>query len=118
MAARHHPRRSVVPEDVREAAKAQLRREVRALAAKPIEGCAILRRPEDQLRLRLALRGRPGSAYEGGTFVIELRMSEDYPAWPPEVQVCTPTFHYNVDERGGICRWPLIQDPIPPRAPS
>lgn len=40
--------------------------------------------------------------YEGGKFVIDIKVSTDYPYKPPKIKFITPIYHCNVDEKGTI----------------
>lgn len=48
------------------------------------------------------LQGPKGSPYEGGTFLLEIKIPDDYPNRPPKVEFKTPIFHPNV-QNGKIC---------------
>ncbi|MHA1719858.1 MAG: ubiquitin-conjugating enzyme E2 [Promethearchaeota archaeon] len=47
--------------------------------------------------LRLTITGRPGTPYNGGHFMFEIRMNENYPFEPPYVYCFTPIWHPNID---------------------
>ena len=41
--------------------------------------------------------------WEGGTFMLSLSFTSEYPTKPPEVRFVTPIFHPNVYNDGRIC---------------
>ena len=47
--------------------------------------------------LRLLIRGREGTPYEGGTFMFEIKMPENYPFHPPYAYCHTLLWHPNID---------------------
>lgn len=61
-------------------------------------------------------RSPDDTCWEGGTFALELRFTEDYPNKPPAVKFTSPLFHPNVYATGAICldilqnQWSPIYD--------
>jgi len=109
------PRRPQVTEAGLEAARLRILGEIRGLDEDPLDGCEVLRKStpageEDIFNWRVIIPGREGTPYEGGTIIVDIRMTPDYPAYPPQVQVVTPIFHYNVEERGTFYQWSIIED--------
>ena len=51
--------------------------------------------PGNLFHWRADVQGPPGSPYEGGTFVVDLRFPPDYPFKPPRVSFVTPLYHPN-----------------------
>lgn len=52
---------------------------------------------------KVAIKGPPGTPYEGGVFHLELFLPEEYPMVPPKVRFLTRIYHPNVDKIGRIC---------------
>jgi len=48
-------------------------------------------------RLKLVVKGLENTPYEGGKFVFELKVSQNYPYFPPFVHCHTPIWHPNID---------------------
>lgn len=48
------------------------------------------------LRWHAALRGPPGTPYEGGRFELKIVCTSSYPLAPPQVRFVTNVFHPNV----------------------
>lgn len=59
---------------------------------------------EDNLRyFKLTLQGPEDTPYEGGNFMLELFLPEEYPMKPPKVRFMTKIYHPNIDKLGRIC---------------
>eukprot|EP00041_Stephanoeca_diplocostata_P020125 m.443234 g.443234 ORF g.443234 m.443234 type:complete len:147 (-) comp21483_c0_seq2:2961-3401(-) len=52
---------------------------------------------------QIRLNGPSDSAFEGGSFQLELFLPADYPMIPPKVRFLTKIYHPNVDVVGRIC---------------
>jgi ubiquitin-protein ligase len=61
----------------------------------------IVNKQQDNL-WHIYLAGPEGSPYNGGTFVIELKL-DNFPFKPPVVTVLTKIYHPNIDEKGLVC---------------
>ncbi len=51
---------------------------------------------EDITRLRGSFQGPPGTAYEGGTYDINIEIPNEYPFRPPVMKFATKIWHPNV----------------------
>jgi ubiquitin-protein ligase len=49
------------------------------------------------------IEGPPGTPYEGGKFILEIHIDENYPFKPPGLRFRTPILHPNIDSQGYIC---------------
>ncbi|GAV01272.1 hypothetical protein RvY_12009-1 [Ramazzottius varieornatus] len=50
------------------------------------------------------IKGPPSSPYEGGTYVLDIKIPPEYPFKPPEVKFATKVWHPNVSSvTGAIC---------------
>ncbi|KAF2011320.1 ubiquitin-conjugating enzyme E2 4 [Aaosphaeria arxii CBS 175.79] len=53
---------------------------------------------------RAVMTGVPGTAYEGGQWLLDIQIPSTYPNAPPTIKFLTPICHPNVDFRTGeIC---------------
>ncbi|KAH7113857.1 ubiquitin-conjugating enzyme/RWD-like protein [Dendryphion nanum] len=53
---------------------------------------------------RAVMKGVPGTAYEGGAWLLDIQIPSSYPNTPPTIKFVTPICHPNVDFRTGeIC---------------
>ncbi|KAF2736082.1 ubiquitin-conjugating enzyme E2 [Polyplosphaeria fusca] len=53
---------------------------------------------------RAVMKGVPGTAYEGGCWLLDVQIPSTYPQKPPTVKFVTPICHPNVDfKTGEIC---------------
>ncbi|OAL46454.1 ubiquitin-conjugating enzyme [Pyrenochaeta sp. DS3sAY3a] len=59
---------------------------------------------EDIMNWRAVMTGVPGTAYEGGRWLLDIHIPSQYPLSPPSVRFVTPICHPNVDfKTGEIC---------------
>lgn len=91
-------------------------KETQKLAKDPVEGISAQPYADNMRYFDVTIEGPPDSPYAGGTFKLELYLSEDYPMSAPKVRFLTKCFHPNIDRLGRICldilkdRWsPALQ---------
>lgn len=82
--------------------QAKLLREKANLEKNPIEGIQV-KWSEDNLNILSTIQGPIGSFYEGGTFQLEIQISNSYPVEPPRVTMNTKIIHPNIDTDGAVC---------------
>lgn len=86
-------------------------RELRKLAAAPLDGIRYVGDFEQLAEVRAELRGPAGTPYEGGRFVVRLSLGAHFPAQPPRGAFLTKIFHPNVAPGSGeICVNTLKRD--------
>eukprot|EP00961_Rhodomonas_salina_P243940 3296110-Rhodomonas_salina.1 len=66
-------------------------------------GCHLFPDTDNMHLMRALIEGPAGTPFEGGTFVLNVTVSHEYPFKPPHVKFETPIFHCNVTEGGAIC---------------
>jgi ubiquitin-conjugating enzyme E2 D/E len=67
------------------------------------EGVHVFPAPENLKFWRVLIEGPPGSPFEGGTFVLNVVVPDDYPFQPPRITFETPIYHCNMNDSGKIC---------------
>lgn len=60
--------------------------------ASPVNG-------DDLTHLRGTFQGPPGTPYEGGTFIVDIKLPQDYPFRPPIMKFETRVWHPNVSSQ-------------------
>ncbi|KAI9700330.1 MAG: Ubiquitin-conjugating enzyme E2 1 [Candelina mexicana] len=59
---------------------------------------------EDLTHLKGSFKGPPGTPYEGGTYVVDVKIPSEYPFRPPIMRFDTKVWHPNVSSQtGAIC---------------
>ncbi|KAL9633695.1 MAG: hypothetical protein Q9164_004549 [Protoblastenia rupestris] len=59
---------------------------------------------EDLTHLKGSFKGPPGTSYEGGSYIVDVRIPNDYPFRPPIMKFDTKIWHPNVSSQtGAIC---------------
>ncbi|KAL6713124.1 Ubiquitin-conjugating enzyme E2 1 [Lecanora helva] len=59
---------------------------------------------EDLTHLKGSFKGPPGTPYEGGNYIIDVKIPNDYPFKPPVMKFDTKVWHPNVSSQtGAIC---------------
>lgn len=49
--------------------------------------------------LKASILGPPGTPYEGGTFMVDIKMPNDYPFRPPVMKFDTKVWHPNISSQ-------------------
>ena len=55
------------------------------------------------LHLTGSLKGPDGTPYDGGTFLVDIVIPQQYPFEPPKMKFTTPVWHPNIHEDGKVC---------------
>lgn len=76
--------------------KRRVRAELKEFSSEPMPGLSVAAKPDDDFIFQCRLEGPVGSPYEGGTFLLELRFPDEYPAAPPALTFKTPIEHCNI----------------------
>lgn len=74
------------------AAKAVLKK----FAAEPLAGVSIAASPEDEYAFQVRVTGPVGSPYEGGIFLVSIKLPLEYPNVAPVLSFVTPIEHCNI----------------------
>ena len=95
-------------------ANKRLCKELDDLEAEKPAACTVALFAESNLfRWRATVDGPPGTPYEGGRFVLDIRFPLDYPFKPPRVSFATKVYHPNIDHTGACCLDVLDSDWCP-----
>lgn len=63
-----------------------------------------LQNTDDSMKYWTArMKGPEGTPYEGGEFLLNIEIPDNYPFGPPKVSFDTKIYHLNIDASGGIC---------------
>lgn len=68
----------------------------------------------DLTHLKGRFKGPPGTPYEGGTYVVDIRIPNEYPFRPPIMKFDTKLWHPNVSSQT-VCGSPLYRKQFPSR---
>ncbi|XP_030245597.1 ubiquitin-conjugating enzyme E2 E1 [Drosophila navojoa] len=81
----------------------RIKRELNEIMQNPPPNCSAEMYKDDLFHWKAAIVGPSGTAYEGGTFKLDIRFPGAYPFRPPQIRFITRIYHCNVDSRGVIC---------------
>lgn len=97
-------------------ARKRLIRDFRKLQTDPPYGVSGAPVQNDIMRWHAVIFGPEDTPWEGGTFQLELRFTNEYPNKPPHVRFLSRLFHPNIYNDGHICldilqtQWSPIYD--------
>lgn len=81
----------------------RITKETQRLAQDPIVGIYAEPSPNNFRHFHVKIAGPTETPYEGGLFVCELFLPDEYPMVPPKVLFRTKIYHPNIDKLGRIC---------------
>eukprot|EP00386_Alphamonas_edax_P008498 GDKI01027832.1.p2 GENE.GDKI01027832.1~~GDKI01027832.1.p2 ORF type:complete len:173 (-),score=43.94 GDKI01027832.1:117-635(-) len=84
-------------------ARKRLLRDFKKLQNDPPTGISGAPLNNDIMHWHAVIFGPEDTPWEGGTFQLEVKFSEEYPNKPPQVKFITRMFHPNVYQDGNIC---------------
>jgi ubiquitin-protein ligase len=67
------------------------------------EGIHVFPAPDNIHFWRALIEGPPNSPFEGGVFLLNVIVPDDYPLRAPQIAFETPIYHCNVNDSGKIC---------------
>ena len=80
----------------------RLRKELQKFTTNPTPGITAHLKEENLYEWEATIEGPDDSPYEGGTFLLNMIFSEQYPMEPPKVTFRTKVYHCNINSEGWI----------------
>jgi ubiquitin-protein ligase len=87
-------------------ATGRITKDLQALSKNPLEGISVQTVNDDLFHIRATIQGPAGTPYEGGLFVLDVKVPPDYPLRSPLYSMVTKIYHPNVGQNGEICKRP------------
>jgi len=94
----------------------RLLRDLKKLQSDPPQGVSAAPNENDIMSWTAVMFGPEDTPWEGGTFTLEVKFTEEFPTKPPHVRFLSRMFHPNVYTNGEICldilqnQWSPIYD--------
>ncbi|RAO64484.1 uncharacterized protein BHQ10_000496 [Talaromyces amestolkiae] len=91
----------------------RISKELAELMETPPAGISVqLADESDVYKWKVSMKGPEGTPYQGGTFLVNLTLPNEYPFKPPTVSFATKIYHPNVsnDDKGSMCLGMLKSD--------
>jgi ubiquitin-protein ligase/molybdopterin/thiamine biosynthesis adenylyltransferase len=76
--------------------KRRVQSELEKLCNEPLDGYTVTACPSDSFEFNIKLEGPPGSQYEGGLYLISLKLPDQYPLKAPSLVFNTSIEHMNI----------------------
>ena len=83
-----------------EISKGRLEKELVQIAKNPLPGISVGLKGDNIYEWEATIQGPPKTPYEGGKFVLDMILPENYPMKPPVVTFRTRIYHCNVNSDG------------------
>ena len=80
----------------------RLRKNLQAFRMNPIPNIAAHLKEKNLYEWEQTIQGPPNSPYKGGTFLLDMIISEDYPFKTSKVTFRTKVYHCNINSEGWI----------------
>ncbi len=81
----------------------RMKKELERLERDPPYGVTCWYKEGKLNHLEANLLGAEGTPYQGGVFKLDIKIPNNYPFQPPNVQFLTKIYHPNIDTAGRIC---------------
>ena len=81
----------------------RLSKELNDMNKDPVQGVTIELVGDNIVNWNVKIQGPAGTAYEGGTFIVNVDFSDNYPFKCPNMKFVTKIYHPNVNPQGSIC---------------
>ena len=95
-------------------ASARLNKEIQDLSTNPIDNVEVNLQDDNVVKWDVKIGGPSESPYEGGTFLVELDFSDNYPFKAPKILFKTKIYHPNVETATGkICTQAIEKSWVP-----
>ena len=81
--------------------KRRIEKEIRYFDRDCPEGITITQSQQDELTFYAIIMGPDDTAYQGGKFKLQIKLSPDFPFKPPKIIFLTPVYHPSIDPTTG-----------------
>ena len=82
----------------------RLRKAFEDMLKNPVDGIRVFLPDDNDISVwHASITGPPNTPYEGGTYLVKLKFSRDYPNRPPVTTMKTKIYHININRAGKFC---------------
>ncbi|CAI5488688.1 unnamed protein product [Closterium sp. Naga37s-1] len=90
--------------------RTRVQRELVEIRRDPESGVTVDVPGDDLARMSGTIMGPVGTPYEGGTFLVDIVLTESYPFKPPKMTFITKVWHPNVSSQNGAICLDILKD--------
>ncbi|KAH6564620.1 hypothetical protein BASA50_008580 [Batrachochytrium salamandrivorans] len=65
---------------------------------------------DNMCHIKGVFQGPSGTVYEGGEFIIDIKLPDEYPFKPPKMKFDTPIYHPNISSQTGAICLDILKD--------